>query len=90
MELGGKSALIIFSDCDLKNAVKATLMGNFLSQGEVSIFFLIIIIIYGYKDINFKVLFALKLSAILRHLRNDIILKLLILSTLKLFMIVKI
>lgn len=36
MELGGKSALIIFSDCDLKNAVKATLMGNFLTQGEVS------------------------------------------------------
>lgn len=36
MELGGKSALIVFSDCDLKNAVKATLMGNFLTQGEVS------------------------------------------------------
>lgn len=36
MELGGKSALIIFSDCDVKNAVKATLMGNFLTQGEVS------------------------------------------------------
>lgn len=43
MELGGKSALIVFSDCDIKNAVKATLMGNFLTQGEVSsliIFFL--------------------------------------------------
>lgn len=38
MELGGKSALIVFSDCDLKNAVKATLMGNFLTQGEVSSF----------------------------------------------------
>lgn len=44
MELGGKSALIVFSDCDLKNAVKATLMGNFLTQGEVSKFFTIYVI----------------------------------------------
>ncbi|CAL1276480.1 unnamed protein product [Larinioides sclopetarius] len=35
MELGGKSALLVFSDCDLVNAVKATLLGNFLTQGEV-------------------------------------------------------
>ncbi|XP_055947671.1 4-trimethylaminobutyraldehyde dehydrogenase-like [Argiope bruennichi] len=35
MELGGKSALIVFSDCDIVNAVKATLLGNFLTQGEV-------------------------------------------------------
>lgn len=35
LELGGKSALIVFSDCDLQNAIKATLMGNFLTQGEV-------------------------------------------------------
>lgn len=36
MELGGKSALIVFSDCDLEAAVKSTLIGNFLTQGEVS------------------------------------------------------
>ncbi|KAG8190574.1 hypothetical protein JTE90_014051 [Oedothorax gibbosus] len=35
MELGGKSALIIFADCNIKDAVKATLLGNFLTQGEV-------------------------------------------------------
>ncbi|GFW69624.1 4-trimethylaminobutyraldehyde dehydrogenase [Trichonephila clavipes] len=35
MELGGKSALIVFSDCDIINAVKATLLGNFFTQGEV-------------------------------------------------------
>ncbi|XP_063614530.1 4-trimethylaminobutyraldehyde dehydrogenase-like [Penaeus indicus] len=35
LELGGKSPLIIFPDADMKNAVKATLMANFLSQGQV-------------------------------------------------------
>ncbi|KAK2499892.1 hypothetical protein MC885_015044 [Smutsia gigantea] len=35
LELGGKSPLIIFSDCDLGNAVKGALMANFLTQGEV-------------------------------------------------------
>lgn len=35
LELGGKSPLIIFSDCDLENAVKGALMANFLTQGEV-------------------------------------------------------
>ncbi|KAM6922091.1 4-trimethylaminobutyraldehyde dehydrogenase [Xenentodon cancila] len=35
LELGGKSPLIIFNDCDLENAVKGALMANFLSQGEV-------------------------------------------------------
>lgn len=35
LELGGKSPLIIFSDCDMKNAVKGALMANFLTQGEV-------------------------------------------------------
>ncbi|KFM77685.1 4-trimethylaminobutyraldehyde dehydrogenase, partial [Stegodyphus mimosarum] len=35
LELGGKSALIVFSDSDIKSAVKATLLGNFLTQGEV-------------------------------------------------------
>ncbi|XP_052493982.1 4-trimethylaminobutyraldehyde dehydrogenase-like [Budorcas taxicolor] len=34
LELGGKSPLIIFSDCDMKNAVKGALMANFLTQGE--------------------------------------------------------
>lgn len=35
LELGGKSPLIIFADCDLENAVKGALMANFLTQGEV-------------------------------------------------------
>ncbi|XP_076036755.1 4-trimethylaminobutyraldehyde dehydrogenase A-like [Oratosquilla oratoria] len=35
LELGGKSPLIIFPDADMKNAVKAALMANFLTQGEV-------------------------------------------------------
>lgn len=48
MELGGKSALIVFSDCEIKNAVKATLMGNFLTQGEVSS--LIIYHLYFYQN----------------------------------------
>ncbi|XP_061744573.1 4-trimethylaminobutyraldehyde dehydrogenase A [Nerophis ophidion] len=35
LELGGKSPLIIFKDCDLENAVKGALMANFLTQGQV-------------------------------------------------------
>lgn len=35
LELGGKSPLIIFKDCELENAVKGALMGNFLTQGQV-------------------------------------------------------
>ncbi|NXU86473.1 AL9A1 dehydrogenase, partial [Xiphorhynchus elegans] len=35
LELGGKSPLIIFSDCSLDNAVNGALMANFLTQGEV-------------------------------------------------------
>ncbi|XP_004639930.1 4-trimethylaminobutyraldehyde dehydrogenase [Octodon degus] len=35
LELGGKSPLIIFSDCDMENAVKGALMANFLTQGQV-------------------------------------------------------
>ncbi|WP_300464932.1 betaine-aldehyde dehydrogenase [Desulfobacula sp.] len=35
MELGGKSALIIFEDADLDNAVSAAMLGNFYTQGEV-------------------------------------------------------
>ncbi|XP_076134249.1 4-trimethylaminobutyraldehyde dehydrogenase A-like [Alosa pseudoharengus] len=35
MELGGKSPLIIFKDCELENAVKGALMANFLTQGQV-------------------------------------------------------
>lgn len=37
LELGGKSPLIIFSDCSLENAVNGALMANFLTQGEVCI-----------------------------------------------------
>ena len=35
MELGGKSPLIIFADCNLDNAVSAALMANFYTQGEI-------------------------------------------------------
>lgn len=35
MELGGKSPLIIFADCDLSNAVKAAMLANFYTQGEI-------------------------------------------------------
>lgn len=35
LELGGKSPLIVFKDCELENAVKGALMANFLTQGEV-------------------------------------------------------
>jgi betaine-aldehyde dehydrogenase len=35
LELGGKSPLIVFADADLENAVKAAMMANFYTQGEV-------------------------------------------------------
>ncbi len=35
MELGGKSALIIFADADLHQAVSAAMLGNFYTQGEI-------------------------------------------------------
>ena len=35
MELGGKSPLLIFADCELENAVSATIMANFYTQGEI-------------------------------------------------------
>nr|XP_039249745.1 4-trimethylaminobutyraldehyde dehydrogenase-like [Styela clava] len=35
LELGGKSPLIIFDDCNIDNAVKGAIMANFLSQGQV-------------------------------------------------------
>lgn len=35
MELGGKSPLIIFDDCDLENAVSASMVANFYTQGEI-------------------------------------------------------
>lgn len=35
LELGGKSPLLVFGSCDINEAVKATLLGNFLTQGEV-------------------------------------------------------
>ncbi|KAM3605000.1 uncharacterized protein V6R79_019184 [Siganus canaliculatus] len=35
LELGGKSPLLIFRDCDVENAVRGALMANFLSQGQV-------------------------------------------------------
>lgn len=37
LELGGKSPLIIFSDCDMENAINGALMANFLTQGEVCV-----------------------------------------------------
>jgi len=35
LELGGKSPLIIFEDADIHNAVSATMLANFYTQGEV-------------------------------------------------------
>lgn len=35
MELSGKSALIVFADADLHEAVSAAMLGNFYTQGEV-------------------------------------------------------
>ncbi|KAL5007314.1 hypothetical protein ScPMuIL_016120 [Solemya velum] len=35
LELGGKSPLIIFGDCDIDNAVKGAMLANFLTQGQV-------------------------------------------------------
>jgi len=35
MELGGKSPLIIFDDCDLDRAVTGAMLANFYTQGEV-------------------------------------------------------
>jgi betaine-aldehyde dehydrogenase len=35
MELGGKSALLVFADADLHQAVSAAMLGNFYTQGEV-------------------------------------------------------
>ena len=35
LELGGKSPLLIFDDCDMQNAVHGALLANFYTQGEV-------------------------------------------------------
>lgn len=35
MELGGKSALIVFDDADVEDSVAAALLGNFYTQGEI-------------------------------------------------------
>jgi betaine-aldehyde dehydrogenase len=34
MELGGKSPLVVFDDCDVDNAVGAAIMANFINNGE--------------------------------------------------------
>ena len=35
LELGGKSPIVIFDDCDFDSAVNAALAGNFYSTGQV-------------------------------------------------------
>ncbi|MFT3730691.1 MAG: betaine-aldehyde dehydrogenase [Hyphomicrobium sp.] len=35
MELSGKSALLVFADADLRQAVSAAMLGNFYTQGEI-------------------------------------------------------
>jgi betaine-aldehyde dehydrogenase len=35
MELGGKSALIVFDDADIEDSVSAAILGNFFTQGEI-------------------------------------------------------
>ena len=37
LELGGKSPLIIFEDCDLDSAIEGALCANFFSQGQVTL-----------------------------------------------------
>ena len=37
LELGGKSAMIVFEDADLDNSVKGAMLANFLNQGQVCI-----------------------------------------------------
>ena len=48
LELGGKSPVLVFADADLENAVKGTMMANFLTQGEVMglVYFIYFIIIF--------------------------------------------
>ena len=43
LELGGKSPLIIFDDCNLDTAVTGAMLANFLSQGQVTLLSLILI-----------------------------------------------
>lgn len=43
LELGGKSPLLIFKDCELENAVKGALMANFLTQGQVRPYLLLLL-----------------------------------------------
>lgn len=43
LELGGKSPLLIFKDCELENAVKGALMANFLTQGQVRPYLLLLV-----------------------------------------------
>jgi betaine-aldehyde dehydrogenase len=35
MELGGKSPLLVFADADIENAIRAAMMANFYTQGEI-------------------------------------------------------
>ena len=35
LELGGKSPILVFADCDLHQAVSGVMMGNFYTQGEI-------------------------------------------------------
>ena len=35
MELGGKSALLVFDDADVEDSVSAAILGNFFTQGEI-------------------------------------------------------
>ena len=35
LELGGKSPIVVFDDCDFDSAVNAALAGNFYSTGQV-------------------------------------------------------
>lgn len=36
LELGGKSALVIFDDSDVQSAVSCAMLANFLNQGRLS------------------------------------------------------
>lgn len=51
LELGGKSPLLIFKDCELENAVKGALMANFLTQGQVRQLYHICLVSYDVKPV---------------------------------------
>ena len=65
LELGGKSPLIIFEDCDIDKAVTGAMMANFVSQGQVCT--------NGTRVyVHEKILHSLFLPKLLENIKNNI------------------